>query len=144
YPQLLEAVCTHYGIDMDIPVKDIPNNLLDKVLYGSDGEKIYFRYENDFGQVREGDIEFEGVLHNVQRRFKDTTSDYVREQMEKYMAEQPCQTCKGYRLKKETLAVLIADRHIGEVTSLSIQEAYQFFTDIKLTEKEMQIGNLIF
>lgn len=144
YPQLLEAVCTHYGIDMDVPVKDIPKNLLDKVLYGSEGEKIYFRYENDFGQVRDGDIVFEGVVHNVGRRFKDTTSDYVREQMEKYMAEQPCQTCKGHRLKKESLAVLIANRHISEITSLSIQEAYQFFSNIKLSEKEMQIGQLIF
>lgn len=144
YPQLLEAVCTHYGIDMDIPVKDIPKNLLDKVLYGSDGEKIYFRYENDFGQVREGEIEFEGVLPNVERRFRDTTSDYVREQMEKYMVEQKCQTCKGHRLKKETLAVLISDYHIGEVTSFSIKEAYDFFTNIHLTEKEMQIGHLIF
>lgn len=103
YPQLLEAVCTHYGIDMDIPVKDIPSHLFDKILYGSGSERIYFKYENDFGQVRENEIEFEGVLRNIERRYKETSSDYIREQMEKYMANQPCPTCKGYRLKKRRL-----------------------------------------
>ncbi|WP_057763367.1 excinuclease ABC subunit UvrA [Cytobacillus praedii] len=144
YPQLLEAVCTHYGIDMDIPVKDIPSHLFDKVLYGSNGEKIFFHYENDFGQVRETTIEFEGVIRNVERRFKETSSDYIREQMEKYMAQHACPTCKGYRLKKETLAVLISDQHIGKVTELSIAEAHQFFDSLSLTEKEMKIANLIF
>jgi len=144
YPQLLEAVCHHYGIDMDIPVRDIPEHLMEKVLNGSNGEEIFFHYENDFGQVREGFIQFEGVLRNVERRFKETSSDYIREQMEKYMAQQPCPTCKGYRLKKETLAVLIDGQHIGKVTELSIEEAYQFFEGLSLTEKEMQIANLIF
>jgi excinuclease ABC subunit A len=144
YPQLLEAVCNHFGIDMNIPVNDIPEHLFEKVLYGSKGEKIYFRYENDFGQIREGNIEFEGVIRNVERRFKETSSEYIREQMEKYMAQQPCPTCKGYRLKKETLAVLLNGRHIAEVTDLSIEEALQFFAGLHLSEKEMQIGRLIF
>ncbi|BBU38427.1 UvrABC system protein A [Aeribacillus pallidus] len=143
YPQLLQAVCNHYGIDMDIPVKDIPKHLLDKILFGSGGEKIYFRYENDFGQIREGYVEFEGVVRNIERRYKETTSDFIREQMEKYMTNQPCPTCKGHRLKKESLAVLINGRHIGQVTQLSIREAYQFFDQLALTEKEMKIANLI-
>src|SRR5690606_3272923 len=126
YPQLLEAVCRHYGIDMDIPVQDIPEHLLNKILYGTNGERIYFRYENDFGQVREGLIDFEGVIRNVERRYKETSSDYVREQMEKYMAHQPCPACKGNRLKQESLAVLIEGEHIGNVTVLSIAEAYKF------------------
>jgi len=143
YPQMLEAVCNHYGIDMDIPVKDIPKHLLDKVLYGSDGEEIYFRYENDFGQVRENYIQFEGVIRNVERRYKETTSDFIREQMEKYMGQQNCPNCKGYRLKKETLAVLIQGHHVGEITKLSVQESLEFFQNLSLTEKEMQIANLI-
>ncbi|AIE61321.1 excinuclease ABC subunit UvrA [Bacillus methanolicus] len=143
YPQLLEAVCSHYGIDMDVPVKDLPEHLLDKILYGSKGERIYFRYENDFGQVRENYIEFEGVLRNVERRFKETSSDYIREQMEKYMAHQPCPTCKGHRLKKESLAVLVSGRHIGQITELSIEEAHKFFSNLDLTEKEFKIANLI-
>lgn len=144
YPQLLAAVCTHYGIDMDVPIKDLPEQQLDKILYGSGQEAIRFRYENDFGQVRDNQIKFEGVIRNIERRFRETSSDYVREQMEKYMAEQPCPRCKGYRLKEETLAVKIADKHIGEVTAFSIEEAQHFFTQLQLTDKEMQIAQLIF
>ncbi|WP_342494308.1 excinuclease ABC subunit UvrA [Bacillus sp. FSL M7-0307] len=143
YPQLLEAVCTHYGIDMDIPVKDIPTHLFDKILYGSGSELVYFKYENDFGQVRENEIEFEGVLRNIERRYKETSSDYIREQMEKYMANQPCPTCKGYRLKKETLAVLINGKHIGEMTDLSVSDALDFYDKIELSEKDLQIAQLI-
>lgn len=143
YPQLLKAVCVHYGIDMDIPVRDIPKHLLEKVLYGSDKERIHFRYENDFGQIRENDIEFEGVIPNIARRYRETSSDYIREQMEKYMGEQPCPKCKGNRLKKETLAVLIDGKHIGKVTSFSVQEAYEFFATLSLSEKEMQIAQMI-
>ncbi|QPA30657.1 excinuclease ABC subunit UvrA [Thermaerobacillus caldiproteolyticus] len=143
YPQLLEAVCRHYGIDMDVPVKDLPKHQLDKILYGSNGEKIYFRYENDFGQVREQYIEFEGVIPNVERRYRETSSDYIREQMEKYMADQPCPTCKGNRLKKESLAVFVGGKHIGEVTALSVTEALDFFRNLQLSEKEMKIANMI-
>ncbi len=144
YPQLLEAVCKHYGVDMDIPVSEIPDHLLDKVLYGSKGDKIFFHYENDFGQVREGHIEFEGVIRNVERRYKETSSDYIREQMEKYMGQHSCPTCKGYRLKREAMAVLISGRHVGEITSLSVVEANQFFEGLQLSEKEMKIANMVF
>ncbi|ASS88708.1 excinuclease ABC subunit A [Geobacillus lituanicus] len=143
YPQLLEAVCRHYGIPMDVPVRDLPKEQLDKILYGSGGEPIYFRYTNDFGQVREQYIAFEGVIPNVERRYRETSSDYIREQMEKYMAEQPCPTCQGYRLKKESLAVLIGGKHIGEVTAMSVTEALAFFDGLELTEKEAQIARLI-
>lgn len=143
YPQLLEAVCNHFGIDMNIPVKDIPKHLFEKVLFGSKEDDIYFRYENDFGQIREGYIQFEGVIRNVERRYKETSSDFIREQMEKYMAQHHCPTCKGDRLKKETLAVLINNHHIGKVTSFSIQEANHFFDHLDLTEKEAKIANLI-
>lgn len=143
YPQLLKAVCNHYGIDMDIPIKEIPKDQMDKILYGSGEDYIHFHYENDFGNIRDQDIQFEGVLHNVERRYKETSSDYIREQMEKYMAQQPCPSCHGHRLKKETLAVKIAGRHIGEVTELSIKEAYTFFSELKLSEKDMQIAHLI-
>lgn len=143
YPQLLKAVCNHYNIPMDVPVKALPKEKMDKVLYGSGKDKIHFHYENEFGNVRDQMIEFEGVVRNVERRFKETTSDYVREQMEKYMAQQACPSCKGYRLKPETLAVKVADKHIGEVTQYSIQEADTFFKELDLTEKDMQIARLV-
>jgi excinuclease ABC subunit A len=144
YPSLLEAVCNHYGIDMDVPVKDLPDSQMEKILYGSSKDRIYFRYQNDFGQIRENYIVFEGVLKNVERRYKETGSDYIREQMEKYMGEHACPTCKGYRLKRESLAVLVDGRHIGEVTRLSVEEAHQFFQSLQLSEKEMKIANMIF
>ncbi|KOS60697.1 excinuclease ABC subunit UvrA [Lysinibacillus agricola] len=143
YPQLLKAVCDHYDIPMDVPVKDLPKEKMDKILYGSGKDKIHFHYENEFGNVRDQMIEFEGVVRNVERRFKETSSDYVREQMEKYMAQQACPSCKGYRLKPETLAVKIADKHVGEVTQYSIQEADTFFKELDLSEKDMKIARLV-
>jgi len=143
YPTLLEAVCDHYGIDMDTPVKKLPKSQLDKILNGSGGERIHFRYENEFGRVRESRIPFEGVLKNVERRYRETGSDYVREQMEGYMAQNPCPACGGYRLKEEALAVKVGGKHVGEVTGFSIKEAQKFFDQLKLSDKEIQIGRLI-
>ncbi|WEV81265.1 excinuclease ABC subunit UvrA [Bacillus velezensis] len=142
YPQRFRR-SRHYGIDMETPVKDLPKHQLDKVLYGSGDERIYFKYENDFGQVRENEIEFEGVLRNIERRYKETSSDYIREQMEQYMSQKPCPTCKGYRLKKEALAVLVNGRHIGTITELSVGDALEFFKNLTLSEKDMQIADLI-
>ncbi|MBW8349536.1 excinuclease ABC subunit UvrA [Bacillus sp. IITD106] len=142
YPQMLKTICNHYGINMDVPVQDLPKKEIDIILYGT-GDLIKFRYENDFGQVRESNIRFEGVIRNVERRFQETSSDYIREQMEKYMAQQPCPRCKGHRLKEESLAVKINGRHISEITGLSVVEADQFFSRLTLSEKEMQIAKLI-
>ncbi|OKL36296.1 excinuclease ABC subunit UvrA [Domibacillus mangrovi] len=143
YPQLLKAVCLHYGIHMDTPVNELPDDQLDKLLNGSGKEKIRFRYENDFGQIRDNQIEFEGVLHNIERRYKETSSDYIRDQMEKYMGESRCPTCKGHRLKRESLAVKMNGLTISQVTDFSIQETADFFKGIELTEKEMQIARLV-
>lgn len=143
YPQLLATVCNHYGIDMDIPVKDIRKDLLDKVLYGSGDEEIFFHYENDWGQVRESNIKFEGVARNVERRYRETSSDWIREQMEKYMAEQPCHSCKGDRLRKESLAVYVGRFNISELTELSVKDAYRFFENLTLSEKDTQIARQI-
>ncbi|XXM70854.1 excinuclease ABC subunit UvrA [Lysinibacillus sphaericus] len=143
YPSLLKAVCDHYSIPMDIPVKDIPKDKMDKILKGSGRDEIYFRYENDFGQVRENYLRFEGVMKNIERRYRETSSDYIREQMEKYMAQQDCPTCNGHRLKEESLAVKVDALHIGEVTAFSIEEADNFFAQLELSEKDMKIARLI-
>lgn len=143
YPQMLEAVCNHYGIDMDTPVEQLPDHQLEKILYGSGHEKIFFRYENDLGQVRENEILFEGVIPNVKRRYHETSSDYIRDQLEAYMAQKACPTCKGHRLKKEALAVLIGGKHLGEVTKLSIKEAKTFFESLELSKKDFSIARLI-
>lgn len=143
YPELLKTICKHFKIPMDVPVNDLPDEDLNIILYGSRDEKIKFQYTNEFGNTRVNNIYFEGVLANVERRFKETSSDYIREQMEKYMASRACPTCHGYRLKEETLAVKVNGTHIGEVTALSITEADRFFNNLVLSEKDMQIARLI-
>lgn len=143
YPQMLKAVCDHFGIDMHIPVKDIPKEQIDKVLYGSGKEKVYFRYENEFGQIRETNTPFEGVIPNLERRYRETSSDYVREMIEKYMAQQQCPSCKGNRLKPESLSVFIGNHHIGIVSDFSIEEAHHFFNTLTLTEKQQKIAHMI-
>ncbi|SER81092.1 excinuclease ABC subunit A [Gracilibacillus ureilyticus] len=143
YPQLLKSVCDHFGIDMDVPVSKLPKGQLNKILNGSGREKIYFRYENDYGMTRENHIYFEGVLNNIARRYKETSSDFIREQMEKYMANKDCPTCDGYRLNPEALAVKVNQHHIGEVTAMSVTEAHQFFTTLHLSDKEQQISAMI-
>lgn len=143
YPQLLKSVCNHYGIDMDIPVKDIPKKQMDKILYGSGREYITFHYVNDFGRERNNRIQFEGVIGNIARRYRETSSDFTRETLEKYMAENACPTCEGYRLNTEALSVRIGEKHIGQVTELSITEAYNFFQSLELSDKDVQIADLI-
>lgn len=143
YPQLLKSVCDHYNIDMDVPVKDLPKNEMDIILNGSGKEKIRFYFKNDFGKVRDVEIVFEGVIQNIDRRYRETSSDFTRETLEKYMAVNKCKTCKGYRLKKEALSVLIDGKHLGLITEYSVTEALDFFRGLKLSEKEQQIARLI-
>ncbi|MGP4068852.1 excinuclease ABC subunit UvrA [Halobacillus sp. B29] len=143
YPQLLKSVADHYGINMDVAIQDLPKEHMERILYGSGDEKVYFRYENDFGKVRENEIFFEGVIPNISRRYRETSSDFIREQMEKYMAQKPCPKCKGNRLNEEALAVLINGKHIGQTTDYSVTEAKEFFDGLELTEKEETIARMI-
>src|SRR5690625_1840343 len=135
YPQLLQAVCTHYDIDMDTPVKDLPKKHLKKILYGSGKQYIHFHYVNDFGRERNNRIQFEGVIPNIARRYKETSSDFIRETLGKYMAVTACPTCDGFRLKEEALSVFIGGKHISQVTDLSITAALAFFQSLQLTDK---------
>ncbi|MGA9232016.1 MAG: excinuclease ABC subunit UvrA [Exiguobacterium oxidotolerans] len=145
YPQLLKAVCEHFKIDMDTPFEQLSDEQRDIILNGSSKEEIHFRYENDFGMVRNTDLFFEGVLNNLQRRYKETSSDYIREQMEGYMAKKACPTCKGHRLKRESLAVKVSGIHIGEVTKMSVKQAVIWFEELpaKLSEKDQTISRMI-
>lgn len=143
YPQLLKSVCEHYGIDMYVAVNKLPKSQIDKILYGSGKEKILFRYKSDFGEVHEKKIVFEGVVENINRRFKETGSDFIREQMSGYMTSKPCPACEGYRLKPEALSVKIGQCHISEVTALPIKEFKAFFDSLELTKKEKTIARLI-
>lgn len=143
YPELLKTVCKHFKIPMNVPVSELSDEDLAIILHGSKDEMIKFKYTNEFGSTRVNNIYFEGVLANVERRFKETSSDYIREQMEKYMGRRPCPSCDGFRLKEESLAVKVNGVHIGQVSDLSITEAESFFENLVLSEKDMQIARLI-
>lgn len=143
YPQFLRSVCEHYKIPTDVPVSELPADQMNKLLNGTNGEKIRFRYENDFGQRKEAQVAFEGIIPNLERRYRDTASEGVREFIEGYMSAKPCGTCKGHRLKKEILAVTINDHNMAYVTELSIGEAVNFFNSLTLSEKEQSIAKLI-
>lgn len=143
YPQFLSAVCVHYGIPQDVPVSEIPAEQIKKLLYGTGGERVRFLYENDFGHRKEAYVPFEGIVNNLERRYRDTASDMMREHIENYMSAKACASCKGHRLRKETLAVTINAQNISEVTSLSIGAAQNYFSSLELTKKEMTIASLI-
>ncbi|MGM9921845.1 MAG: excinuclease ABC subunit UvrA [Bhargavaea sp.] len=143
YPELLKAICKHYGISMDVPVSELPDSQLNKILHGSGNDRIRFRYTNEFGKTRDNQIYFEGVLKNVERRYRETSSDWIREQMQKYMAERPCPVCQGDRLKEEALAVKVAGLNISQVTRFPITEAVEFFQGLNLSENDRAIANLI-
>lgn len=143
YPQFLQSVCEHYDIPQNVPVSQLTAEQMKIILYGTADEKIRFRYENDFGQRKEAYVTFEGIIPNLERRYRDTASDGIREFIEGFMSAKPCNTCKGHRLKKETLAVTIQGQNIAYVTDLSINEAARFFQTLELSEKEHSIANLI-
>ncbi|GIM45343.1 UvrABC system protein A [Collibacillus ludicampi] len=144
YPQLLAAACRHFGIDYEnTPVSQIPKEQLDKLLYGEPHEKIRFQYENDFGQTKTAEIYFEGIIPNLERRYRETSSEYIREFIEEYMSAKPCPACKGSRLKPEVLAVKVGGANIAHVTQLSVEEALQFFEKLQLNEKQEMIARLI-
>lgn len=143
YPQLLEQFCQAVGIDMDTPFNKLPKKQRQMVLYGNGDQTFHFHYENDFGGVRDVDVPFEGVINNIKRRYKETNSDFTREQMRKYMTELPCPVCHGYRLNQRALAVKIDGKNIGEVSDLPISKSIEFFKNVKLSEQNEQIAKPI-
>ncbi|MBH8586301.1 MULTISPECIES: excinuclease ABC subunit UvrA [unclassified Thermoactinomyces] len=139
YEQLLKAACDHFQIDMDKPFQDLSQKEKDILLYGSD-ERFPFRYVRNSGFEREAMARFDGVVGHLNRRFKETGSDMVREYLETYMTTKSCPSCKGARLKKEILHIYVGGKNIDEVTRLSIKEALGFFQNLSLSDKENQIA----
>ncbi|KWX75819.1 excinuclease ABC subunit UvrA [Paenibacillus jilunlii] len=143
YPQFLKSVCEHFKIPQNVPVSSLSPEHMNKLLNGTGSEKIRFRYENDFGQRKDALVAFEGIIPNLERRYRETASDGIREFIEGFMSAKPCHVCKGKRLKKEILAVTVNDRNVADVTDLSIGDCLQFFDNIALSEKETAIAHLI-
>jgi excinuclease ABC subunit A len=144
YTQTLQALARHYGFSMDDPWHKLPAKAQDVVLNGSKGEKIKFVYD-DNARKYEVSKTFEGVLPNLERRWRETDSAWVREELGRYQTETPCEACEGKRLRPEALAVKIDACDISQVSSLSISHARAWFTalDDKLTDKQMEIARRI-
>jgi excinuclease ABC subunit A len=140
---ILDALAKAYKFDIRTPYKDLPESVRDAILNGSRGEKIEFWWEEDGDRRHTYHKEFEGVLNNLQRRWRETESDAAREELEKYMNVMPCPTCHGARLRPEALHVLVAERTIRDVTALSIRDCLKFFEELKLTDKEQEIARRI-
>ena len=138
----LEIVCKHYNIDLSKPIKKLTKEELDIILYGTD-EVIHFNYSSKSGNTFNNYGTFEGIITNLERRYLETTSTWIREWLENYMIELPCPICKGSRLKKEILSVLINNKNIYELTQLSIRDLYKFLEEIKLTKEQEQISKLL-
>ena len=146
YPQMLEQAMIHFGVDMDQPFSDLTQEEKDLVLYGSNGKEFHFHYENEFGGVRDIEIPFEGVVNNIHRRFRETNSDFTRNQMRSYMNELTCATCHGYRLNDQALSVRVGGEkgmHIGEVSDLSIADHLKAVDKLVLTDNEATIARPI-
>ncbi|MBR1867744.1 MAG: excinuclease ABC subunit UvrA, partial [Clostridia bacterium] len=136
------SLARHYGFSLDVPVKNLPENIMNILLYGNGGEKIKMSYNS---RTFSGSYyaAFEGVIPNLERRYRETSSDYTKSEIERYMVSSPCLTCKGKRLKDEALAVTVGDLNIADLCDLSVINVRKFVGDLKLTETQKIISKAI-
>ncbi len=138
----LKALSLEYGFDLNTPYQDLSEEIQNMLLHGTDGRQVKVYYK---GQRGEGvyDVEFEGLIRNVQRRYRETGSDVMKQEYEQFMRITPCKECKGQRLKKSSLAVTVSDKNIFEITNLSIQNLQKFLTQMELSEQQKLIGRQV-
>ena len=139
---ILDALCKEYHFDLDTPFEDYPKEIHDVLIYGTDGKEVKVYYK---GQRGEGiyPVAFEGLIKNVERRYRETGSQTMKAEYETFMNITPCSACKGQRLKPGALAVTVGDKNISEVTTLSIERLQKFLDELQLTETQQLIGNQI-
>jgi len=142
YEQLLEAVATHYGIDLRVSFRELPEKARHVLLYGGE-DVVRFRYQNEFGSARNVAVRFEGFVSLLERRYRETDSEAVREWIEGYMTEEVCAACGGTRLRPEALAVKVSGKSIAEVSALTVREALEFFRTLEFPPREAQIARPI-
>lgn len=146
YPQMLEQAMNHFGVDMDKPFEELTEEERNLIFNGSDGKEFHFHYENEFGGVRDIDIPFEGLITNINRRYRETNSDYTRTVMKTYMNELTCGTCHGYRLNDQALSVKVGGEkglHIGQLSDLSVADHLEVIENLTLSENESTIATPI-
>ena len=137
-----ESIAKHYGVDIKVPIKKLPKDFLNKILYGTGNEKIDFKYTSVAGE-RKFTAPFEGVIPTLERRYRETKSQGMRDFYEYYMTESPCEACHGARLKKESLAVTVGGKNIQELTNMSITKIQDFINNLKLDKTKTLIANQI-
>mgnify|MGYP000957855632 FL=1 len=140
---MLDAVCTEYGIDPKRPIGELTERQREILLWGLKDQKISFPYTNQAGRTRTFSAYFPGIIPSLERRLRESTSQYVQQEVEQYMSYIPCQDCHGARLRRESLAVTVGDRNIHEVTTLAVRDALGFFDSLALSEKEQSIAREI-
>lgn len=140
---VMDAVLKEYGYTLDTPWQDIDKSTQKLLLHGAGSEKFHFHYTNMFGEYKEYNVAFEGVLPMLKRRYQETESEEMRESYADYMTEIPCPACHGARLKPETLAITVGGLNIAELTAMTIREADEFLEKIELTPRELKIANQI-
>lgn len=139
---ILDALAKEYGFDLDTPFEDYPQHIQDVLIHGTNGKEVKVYYK---GQRGEGvyDVAFEGIVKNVERRYRETGSDTMKQEYESFMRITPCPSCKGQRLKPEALAVTVGDKNIHEVTSMSIENLQEFLSHLDLTPTQQIIGEQV-
>lgn len=140
YDQIIQAVAERYEIDLDTPWGELPQVVKDTFLWGTRGERLYVSYTNRRGEKRSYTTRFEGIVPNLERRYRETDSDYIRDKLEEYMADRPCSACGGARLKPQSLAVRVGNLNLHELSSLPVAELIRFLRALDLTERERLIG----
>ncbi len=143
YFQMLCAVAEHYKFPLDVPFEEMSEFAVSKLLYGSEGEEIEFSYVNSRGDKISKNHAFEGVLPNLDRRYHETESQTVRDELSKYLSVQPCPACEGSRLRKEARNVFIEDKTIHACTGMAVEDAHNYFTDLKLSGHKGEIAEKI-
>jgi excinuclease ABC subunit A len=138
----LNALAKHYGFKISTPVNKLPEHILDIILYGTKGEKIKVEYEKEYGSGS-FTTAFEGVINSMERRYKETQSDGMKQYYEEFMSTNPCPDCSGARLKKESLAVTVGGLNIYQLTSMPVDEINEFFKNLTLSDRDMLIANQI-
>ncbi len=143
YWQVINALAEKYGASLDTPYKDLPEEFKQVLLYGTGDEKLQYVYTNRNGDTQNRNHTFEGIINNLERRYRETGSEWIKEKMEKYMRITQCPVCKGNKLKPELLAVTVGGKNIMEFCDMSVAEAIEFVSDLKLSETHMKIAEEI-
>ena len=143
YDQLTQAIAERYDVDLETPWQDLPEQCRDFFLYGGRGERVQVSYRNRFGRRRSYATRFEGIVPNLERRYRETDSDFSREKIEEYMTLRPCPECSGARLRPESRAVLVSDTPIHEFTALSARRALEWVRALELSEHDRRIARLV-